>query len=70
MTTCTACGKEISGLDVFGTVQEPLCWEHFAEYGHVYSFIRSEGYEPEAFDDDGQIVIGGRKQEQENGLWV
>jgi len=62
MTTCTACGKEISGLAVFGTVREPLCWGDFAEYGHVYNFIR---YEPETFDDDGQIVIGGTKTGQD-----
>ena len=49
---CVVCDKKISGLGVFGTVQEPLCWEHFAEYGRVYDFVRSSGFEPQAYDDN------------------
>lgn len=63
MTTCTACGKEIRGLEVFGSVREPVCWDCLWEYGDLE-------WPGDPDEEYGREVMETRYPVQEDGLWA
>lgn len=55
---CSICHKSISGLEVFGDVAYPLCWNHYAalnsEYRDTYYGL---GPHEHKYDEDGNIIL-------------
>ena len=60
MANCTVCYKPLKPHETYGSLREPLCWACWYEYGEDFETIGAEGYEPYAFDDDGDTLVGGR----------
>ena len=59
---CSLCGKRIEGIEIYGDVAQPMCWDCYAMVNSQWSDLYyGLGPHEHQYDEEGNIIIGATK---------